>query len=135
VWDAASARLVEQAGFPVVATGSAAVAESLGYGDHQEAPPDEMFAAARRITRVVSVPVTVDAEGGYGLPADELAGRLAEAGAAGCNIEDTDHTGGGFHPIAEQAGRLAALRAAAPDLDQRPGGPVPPGAGPGSRAG
>jgi 2-methylisocitrate lyase-like PEP mutase family enzyme len=116
VWDAASARLVEQAGFPVVATGSAAVAESLGYGDHQEAPPEEMFAAARRIARVVSVPVTVDAEGGYGLSAEELAERLADAGAVGCNIEDTNHTGGGFSGIAEQADKLAALRAAAPDL-------------------
>jgi 2-methylisocitrate lyase-like PEP mutase family enzyme len=117
VWDAASALLVEQAGFPAVATSSAAVAESLGYADHEGAPPTEMFEAVRRITRVVSVPVTVDAEGGYGLPAAELAGRLADIGAVGCNIEDTDHAGGGLVEISRQADKLAALRAAAgPDL-------------------
>jgi 2-methylisocitrate lyase-like PEP mutase family enzyme len=109
-WDAASARLVEEAGFPVVATSSAAVAESLGYSDGEGAPPGEMFDAVRRITRVVSVPVTVDAESGYGLPAGELAGRLAEVGAVGCNIEDTDHAGVGLVDTPKQADKLAALR-------------------------
>ena len=90
-WDAASARLVEAAGFPAVATGSAGVAASLGYEDNERAPVEEMLAAAGRICRAVSVPVTVDAEAGYGLPPDELAARLAAAGAAGCNVEDTDH--------------------------------------------
>jgi 2-methylisocitrate lyase-like PEP mutase family enzyme len=115
-WDAATARLVVEAGFPVVATSSAAVAESLGYADSEDAPADEMFAAVARITRVVDVPVTVDAESGYGLPADELVARLRDAGAVGCNLEDTDHAGGGLVPAAKQADRLAAVRAADPDL-------------------
>ncbi|WP_199433470.1 isocitrate lyase/PEP mutase family protein [Qaidamihabitans albus] len=115
VWDADSARLVEAAGFPVVATSSAAVAEALGYADEEGAPPGEMFAAAARITRVVSVPVTVDAEAGYGLPPAELAGRLLDAGAVGCNIEDTDHGRGGRREPEEQAELLAALRAEAGD--------------------
>ncbi len=112
-WDAGTARLVVEAGFPVVATSSAAVAESLGYDDHQGAPVAEMVAAAARITRAVDVPVTVDAEAGYGLPAAELVARLTGAGAAGCNLEDTDHAGGGVRPAAEQADYLAAVRAAA----------------------
>jgi 2-methylisocitrate lyase-like PEP mutase family enzyme len=114
-WDAGTARLVVEAGFPVVATSSAAVAESLGYGDHEGAAVDEMFAAARRIARAVDVPVTVDAEAGYGLPPDELAGRLLEVGAVGCNLEDTDHTAGGLTPVDKQAAYLAAVRAAAGD--------------------
>ncbi|HEX5402991.1 MAG TPA: isocitrate lyase/phosphoenolpyruvate mutase family protein [Pseudonocardiaceae bacterium] len=113
IWDAASARLAEAAGFPVVATSSGAVAESLGHGDHQDAPVDEMFAAAARIARAVGVPVTVDAEGGYGLPADDLVGRLLAAGAVGCNLEDTDYTSGGLTDVAAQADRLASIRAAA----------------------
>jgi 2-methylisocitrate lyase-like PEP mutase family enzyme len=116
VWDAATARLVVAAGFPVVATSSAAVAEALGHGDGEMAPADEMFAAVARISRVVDVPVTVDAEAGYGLPAGELVARLRAAGAVGCNLEDTDHAGGGLVPAAEQADRLAAVRAADPDL-------------------
>jgi 2-methylisocitrate lyase-like PEP mutase family enzyme len=115
-WDAASARLVAAAGFPVVATSSAAVAEALGYADHEGAPPAEMFAAAARIARAVEVPVTVDAEAGYGLAPAELAGRLADAGAVGCNLEDSDHAAGGLVDPDRHAERLAALRAADPDL-------------------
>ena len=49
-----------------------------------------MLAAVGRIARSVSVPVTADIENGYGLPPGELAARLAEAGVAGCNLEDSD---------------------------------------------
>lgn len=115
-WDAGTARLVVEAGFPVVATTSAAVAESLGYADHEGAPAGEMFAVVDRIVRAVDVPVTVDAEAGYGLPAAEFAARLAETGAVGCNLEDTDHVSGGLSPVSRQAEYLAAVRAAAPDL-------------------
>ncbi|OLZ57617.1 isocitrate lyase/PEP mutase family protein [Amycolatopsis keratiniphila] len=114
-WDADSARLVEAAGFPVVATSSFAVAKVLGYEDGEDAPAEEMFAAAARIARAVSVPVTVDAEGGYGLEAGELAARLAEVGAVGCNYEDTDHVSDGVRPLEAQAGRVAELREAAGD--------------------
>jgi 2-methylisocitrate lyase-like PEP mutase family enzyme len=114
-WDAGTARLVVDAGFPVVATSSAAVAESLGYADHQGGDVAEMFAAVRRITRAVDVPVTADVEAGYGLPPAELVGRLLDAGAVGCNLEDTDHAGGGLTPVAAQAEYLAAVRAAAGD--------------------
>ncbi len=114
-WDAASARLVSDAGFPVVATSSSAVADVLGYPDGNVTPPDEVFAAVARITRVVSVPVTVDVEGGYGLDADELAERLLESGAVGANLEDTDHRAGGLVALDAQAARLADLREAAGD--------------------
>ncbi|MFF5987984.1 isocitrate lyase/PEP mutase family protein [Prauserella flavalba] len=112
-WDADSARLVEEAGFPVVATSSVAVARSLGYGDGEQAPAAEMFAAAARIARAVSVPVTVDAESGYGLAPSELAERLLATGLAGCNLEDTDHPRGGLRDAAQQADRIAAVREAA----------------------
>ena len=63
-WDAATARAVEDAGFPAVATTSSAVAHSLGFEDGQQTPPDEMLAAVRRIASAVQVPVTADLEGG-----------------------------------------------------------------------
>lgn len=93
VWDAASARAVAGAGHPALATSSAAVAASLGAGDHEQMTADEAFAAVRRIAGAVQVPVTADLEAGYGLPAAELAGRLLDAGAVGCNLEDSDHHG------------------------------------------
>ncbi|WP_438486249.1 isocitrate lyase/PEP mutase family protein [Streptomyces sp. S186] len=114
VWDAASARVFADAGFPALATPSAGVAASLGYADG-ETPADEMFAAIARIVRAVDVPVTADVEAGYGLSAGELVGRLAEAGAAGCNLEDTDHATGALRDPEEQAEWLAAVRAEAGD--------------------
>src|SRR3954463_14850779 len=112
-WDVATARAVVAAGFPVVATTSGGVAATLGYDDHEGAPPDEMFAAAARIARGVEVPVTVDAEAGYGMEPAELVAALRAAGAAGCNLEDTDHAGGGLQDPGRQADWLRAVRDAA----------------------
>jgi 2-methylisocitrate lyase-like PEP mutase family enzyme len=113
VWDAASARIVAEAGFPAVATTSSGVAACLGWADGEQTPPVEMFAAIARIARVVTVPVTADIEGGYGLIAEELVARLLATGAVGCNIEDTDRSGQGIlrDPDA-QAEYLAAVKQA-----------------------
>jgi 2-methylisocitrate lyase-like PEP mutase family enzyme len=120
-WDAASARVLAGAGFPALATASYAVADSLGYDDGEGAPPEEMFAAAARIIRSVDLPVTVDAESGYGLTPAELAECLREAGAVGCNLEDTIYgeAAGGGQVLADlkvQGDRIGALRDADPHL-------------------
>jgi 2-methylisocitrate lyase-like PEP mutase family enzyme len=113
-WDAASARAFEAAGFPAIATTSGGVAATLGYQDHEDAPGDEMFAAAARIARAVSVPLTADLEAGYRLPPDLIAQRAIAAGAAGVNLEDSDHHAGGVLVEAEvQAERLGAFKTAA----------------------
>jgi 2-methylisocitrate lyase-like PEP mutase family enzyme len=112
-WDVASARAVEAAGFPVVATTSGGVAIALGFEDHEHAPADEMLAAAGRIRRGVNVPVTVDAEAGYGMDARDLVAALKEVGAAGCNLEDTDHGAGRLRDPAQHAEWLRAVRVAA----------------------
>jgi 2-methylisocitrate lyase-like PEP mutase family enzyme len=112
-WDVPTARAVVEAGFPVVATTSAGVAATLGYEDHEGAPGDEMLAAAGRIARAVEVPVTVDAEAGYGMEPAEFVAALRNVGAAGCNLEDTDYKDGGLRDAERQAEWLAAVRAAA----------------------
>jgi 2-methylisocitrate lyase-like PEP mutase family enzyme len=94
VWDVATARTVTEAGFPVVATSSAAVAASLGFGDHEQTPVDEMLRVVERIARSVEAPVTADLEAGYGLEPAELAERVIATGAVGLNLEDSDHRGG-----------------------------------------
>ncbi|MFK8911930.1 isocitrate lyase/phosphoenolpyruvate mutase family protein [Streptomyces sp. YS-3] len=111
-WDAASARVFEEAGFPALATPSAGVAASLGYADGAT-PGDEMFAAVARIVRAVSVPVSADVEGGYGLEPKELVDRLLETGAVGCNLEDS--ADGALKDPARHADWLAEVRAAAGD--------------------
>ncbi len=54
-WDAASARIIEQAGAKAIATTSAGMAWSLGYADGEQLPLNELLAASARIGRVVSV--------------------------------------------------------------------------------
>lgn len=115
-WDAASARAVVGAGFPVVATTSGGVAAALGYEDEERAPAKEMLAAGARIAQAVEVPVTVDAEAGYGLGPDDLVESLRDAGAAGCNLEDTDHLSGLLVETSRQAKRLADVRRVAEEL-------------------
>ncbi|MFD7491952.1 isocitrate lyase/phosphoenolpyruvate mutase family protein [Streptomyces sp. NPDC059832] len=113
-WDAASARVFVDAGFPTLATPSAGIAASLGYEDGAT-PADEMFAAVARIARAVpdSVPVSADIEAGYGLAPKELVERLLDAGAVGCNLEDS--ADGALLDARRQADRLAEVRAVAGD--------------------
>ena len=112
-WDVPTARAVVAAGFPVVATTSGGVAATLGHEDHEGAPGDEMLAAAARIARCVEVPVTIDAEAGYGMEPAELVSALRSAGAAGCNLEDTDHKAGSLRDPERNAEWLRAVRQAA----------------------
>ncbi|MFD7431162.1 isocitrate lyase/phosphoenolpyruvate mutase family protein [Streptomyces sp. NPDC059818] len=111
-WDAASARVFADAGFPALATPSAGVAASLGYEDGRT-PAAEMFAAVTRIARAVAVPVSADIEAGYGLAPEELVERLLATGAVGCNLEDSED--GVLRDADRQADRLAEVRAAAGD--------------------
>jgi 2-methylisocitrate lyase-like PEP mutase family enzyme len=99
----------------VVATTSGGVAATLGYEDHEGAPGDEMLAAAARIARGVDVPVTVDAEAGYGMEPAELVAALRSAGAAGCNLEDSDYAAGELRDPDRHAEWLTAVRLAASD--------------------
>jgi 2-methylisocitrate lyase-like PEP mutase family enzyme len=114
-WDAITAKNVEAAGFPAVATTSAGVAIALGYEDHELTPPDEMFAADARIASAVEVPVTADLESGYGLGAAEFVERVLDAGIVGVNFEDTVYRRGEptLLDANEQATRIAELRRAA----------------------
>jgi 2-methylisocitrate lyase-like PEP mutase family enzyme len=112
-WDVGTARAVVAAGFPVVATTSGGVAATLGYADHEGAPGDEMLAAAARIAQRVDVPVTVDAEAGYGMEPAALVAALRSIGAAGCNLEDSDYAAGTLRDPDRHAEWLGAVREAA----------------------
>lgn len=113
VWDVAGARAVLSAGSPAIGTSSVAMAAARG-GTDDNRDGDAAFAQLRQITAAVDVPVTADLEGGYGLAPDDLVDALLEAGAVGCNLEDTDHaTGEGLLDAGRQATYLAGIRAAA----------------------
>jgi 2-methylisocitrate lyase-like PEP mutase family enzyme len=90
-WDVASARVVEELGFPAIATTSAAIAASLGYPDGQRLSRDEMLDMVARIAKAVRVPVTADMEAGYGTTLEDMAETakaVVAAGAVGMNLED-----------------------------------------------
>jgi len=114
VWDVASARIIEDAGFPAIATTSAGIAFSLGYPDGQKISREEMLARVARIVRAVKLPVTADAEAGYGDRPEDAAQTAREAiaaGAVGVNLEDG--TGDPQRPLADlslQVEKIKAIR-------------------------
>ncbi|QMU75164.1 isocitrate lyase/phosphoenolpyruvate mutase family protein [Streptacidiphilus sp. PB12-B1b] len=117
-WDAASARLAQQAGAPAVATTSAGVAWALGSADGDRIGRQDAVALVARVASVVDVPVTADIESGFGATPAELAETVTGvigAGAVGINLEDSRHGDGGprLRNAAEQSERIAAARAAA----------------------
>ena len=90
-WDAVSARILEDLGYPAIATSSAAVAFSLGYPDGQRISRREMLEVVTRIAHAVKIPVTADMESGYGKTPEEIAEttkQLVASGAVGLNFED-----------------------------------------------
>jgi 2-methylisocitrate lyase-like PEP mutase family enzyme len=92
VWDAASARIIEQAGFRAIATTSSGVAAALGYSDGQHMSRETMIDAIARIARVVECPFTADIEAGYGNSIEEVLQTVKAVimtGAVGINIEDS----------------------------------------------
>ena len=90
-WDAGSARLIEARGAPAIATTSAGLAWSRGHPDGDRLPPAVLAAALAEIARVVSVPLSVDIEGGYSSDphaVGETVRGVIAAGAVGINLED-----------------------------------------------
>ena len=115
-WDAGSAKAIQSAGSPVIATSSWAVAEAQGYGDGESMPFAFVEQIVARIVASVDIPVTVDVEGGYSEDPHVCAtnvARLMDHGIVGINLEDRIVNGSGLHSIEAQCSRIAAIRAMA----------------------
>ena len=115
-WDVGSARLLASLGFEALATTSAGFAWSLGKAD-QTVTRDELVAHVAAIAASTPLPLNVDSERCY--PDDpggvaETVSQLADAGAAGCSIEDYNPATGGMDPLEVAVERVAiAVEAAA----------------------
>jgi 2-methylisocitrate lyase-like PEP mutase family enzyme len=113
-WDVASARVLEELGYPAIATTSAGVAFALGFPDGQRISRDEMLDMVARIAHAVRVPVTADMEAGYGTtPEDmeETAKAVVAAGAVGMNFEDVTGSDESSHVDTElQVEKIRAIR-------------------------
>ena len=116
IWDAGSARTLEQAGAKAIATGSWSVAAANGFDDGETLPLALVLANIKRIVDSVAVPVTLDFETGY---ATDLAGlkenirNVIAAGAIGINFEDRIIDSDELQTITDQSARIKAIRAAA----------------------
>lgn len=116
IWDAGSARTIEQAGAKAIATGSWSVAAAHGFDDGESIPLPAVLTNIKRITESVSIPVTLDFETGY---ATELSGlkenirQVIAAGAIGINFEDRIIGSDELQTIEDQSARIKAVREAA----------------------
>lgn len=116
IWDAGSAKAVATAGAAALATGSWSVAAAQGYADGERIPLDAVLANLRRIVAATALPVTIDLESGYGETPDDVGRTIAaaiDAGAVGCNLEDSFPADGSLRAADAAAARIAQARAAA----------------------
>ena len=116
VWDAGSAKAVAEAGAKALATGSWSVAAANGYADGEKIPLDLVMGNFQRIVGATALPVSVDIESGYGKTPEDVGrtvARTLEAGAIGCNLEDSFPETGKLRDVAEQVQRVRAARKAA----------------------
>ncbi|MEV7182654.1 isocitrate lyase/phosphoenolpyruvate mutase family protein [Kitasatospora sp. NPDC093102] len=116
-WDHASAVALAAQGHPAIGTTSLGVAAVAGLPDGAAATRAETVRLARRLGRGGFL-LSVDAESGFSDSPDEvaeLAVELVKAGAVGINLED-GRADGTLTPSARHAAKIAAVKAAAPEL-------------------
>lgn len=119
IWDAGSAKAVAASGAKALATDSWSVAAAYGFEDGEHMPLDLAIANLERIAAATEIPVTIDLESGYGANPEEVGATIAralQAGAIGCNIEDSFRETGPLRGTSEQAARLKGARDAADRL-------------------
>ncbi len=112
-WDVPSARVFEDEGFPAVATSSAGMMVSLGYPDGETVPVTVFLSAVERISKALSIPLSVDVVGGFGSTAKDavaIAKKVVKAGAVGLNIEDFVHSTKELVPVKAHAAKISALK-------------------------
>jgi len=120
IWDPAGALLLENTGYPAVATASAAIAFAHGYQDGEVIPLETVLPILTRIADVVDIPVTADIETGYSLDIVDFQAnikRLISTGIAGINIEDSNPKTGELLPVEMQVERLVLIRKVADEVN------------------
>ena len=114
-WDRGSARLLAGMGAKALGTTSAGHAFTLGRADMGNVSRDEAIAHAQELAEATPLPVSGDLENGYGHDVDSVVATIkasAEAGLAGCSIEDTALPDLAAYPFAQAVERIEAAVAA-----------------------
>ena len=116
VWDAGSAKAVAKAGAKAIATSSWSVAAANGFADGENIPLALAIDNLRRIAGATELPVTMDIESGYGAAEQNVAETIRlviDAGAVGCNLEDSFPANGTLRDTHDQCGRIRCARQSA----------------------
>lgn len=119
VWDAGSAEAVANSGASALGTSSWSVANANGFADGERIPLALAIDNLRRIVRATDLPVTIDLESGYGDSPEtvgETIGLAIEAGAVGCNLEDSFPANGKLRETADQCDRIRCARQRADEV-------------------
>jgi 2-methylisocitrate lyase-like PEP mutase family enzyme len=115
IWDAGSALAVAKSGARAIATSSWAVAKAHGFDDGEKIPYELAIRNLSQIVDAVELPVTFDLESGYGERPEDIVKNSSlaiEAGAVGCNFEDSVPGIGAIRDTAAQITRIRAVRQA-----------------------
>src|SRR5688572_10530906 len=113
IWDCLGAKLLEDLGYPAVATASASIAFTNGYDDGENIPFEDLLSILKKIAGSTDLPVTADIESGYAEYESQLEKyiqQLLESGIAGINIEDTDKKTKSLFPIDIQCRRIKLIK-------------------------
>jgi len=113
IWDVGSAKAVAASDAKAIATSSWSVANANGFSDGEQIPLALAIENLRRIVGATHLPVTIDLEGGYGDTPEVVGENIAlaiEAGAVGCNLEDSFPENGKLRDTADQCKRIRRAR-------------------------
>jgi 2-methylisocitrate lyase-like PEP mutase family enzyme len=113
IWDAGSAKAVGASGAKALATGSWSVANANGFADGEHIPLALAIDNLRRIIGATELPVTIDLESGYGDASNVVGETIVlaiDAGAVGCNLEDSFPADGKLRTTADQVDRIRHAR-------------------------
>lgn len=119
VWESLGAAMLEDIGYPAIATASGATAFSNGYQDGEKLPFNDLLNILQRIVSSVNVPVTADIENGYAKNNAALAEnirKLVSIGIAGINFEDSHHDEQKLIPTDEQCEKIFLIKKVATEM-------------------
>ena len=120
IWDSLGALLLENMGYPAVATASASIAFSRGFNDGEQIPFEEILVIIERIATNINLPVTADIESGFADNEKRLAENIRQViktGIVGINFEDTDKKTGSLYSIETQCERIKVIKKVAGEMD------------------
>ena len=113
IWDCLGAKLLENLGYPAIATASASISFTNGYNDGENIPFSDLLAILKTIAASVNVPVTADIESGFAETEDRLKENIRQViqtGVVGINFEDTDKKTNGLYPVEIQSQRIRVIK-------------------------